>query len=59
MISYGLYAKVKKRTLPGGLKRGPRKKYNRRFPEGVQKEESNNDDKHDHSTNVLVGICPG
>ena len=28
--------------------RGPHENYARRFPEGVQKRKSNNDDKHDH-----------
>ena len=39
MIFYDIYEKSQKNTLPGGFKRGPREKYNRRFPEGVQKEE--------------------
>ena len=34
-----LYEESQKSTLPGGLERGPRENYNRRFPEGVQKEE--------------------
>ena len=38
MILYDFYEKVK--TYPArGVKRDPREKYNRRFPEGVQKEE--------------------
>ena len=39
MIFYDFYKNVLKSILPGGLKRGPREKYNRRFPEEVQKEE--------------------
>ena len=39
MIFYDLYEKGQKNILPGGLKMGPREKYNRRFPEGVQREE--------------------
>ena len=39
MIFYDFYEKSKEITRPGGLKRGPREKYNRRFPEGGQKEQ--------------------
>ena len=39
MIFYGFYETNRNNTLAGGLKRGPREKYNRRFTEYVQKEE--------------------
>ena len=38
MVFYYLYETSQKSTLLGGLKRGPREKYNRSFPEGVQEE---------------------
>ena len=39
MTFYDFYEKSQNNILPGGLKRDPREKYNRRFPAGVQKEE--------------------
>ena len=48
MILYDFVVKSQKNNLPGGLKRGPREKYNRRFSEGSKKRKTNNNDKLDH-----------
>ena len=54
-IFYDFDEKHQINTVPGGLKRGPREKYNRRFPEGCKQRKSNNDDKHDHGPARIKG----
>jgi hypothetical protein len=39
MIFYDFYETIPKKYPAWGLKKGPHEKYNRCFPEGVQKEE--------------------